>query len=135
MSLSDDVDLEVFVMSKDDLSGNTYRVFPSLIMRPSLSVIFSTLPFLALTILSYSLEILLLLLHSFSFLYTPSYSSMFLLMTSYSSSFSLFHLTLHHDRGGHQGGVHRSRPASTQRAQNESYTRRFREGERKDIIP
>jgi hypothetical protein len=97
MSLSDDVDLEVFVMSKDDLSGNTYKLFPSYIMIPSLSLFVSSL-FLALTIISNYLEILGLPFHSYSFLFTP-YSSIPLLMISSYNSFSLFHLVLRHDRG------------------------------------
>ena len=53
MSLSDDVDLEVFVMSKDDLSGDTYKLFPTHI-RP-LSLVPSFSPPSILTVLLYAL--------------------------------------------------------------------------------
>ena len=126
MSLSDDVDLEVFVMSKDDLSGTYidtylhiyiqihigYRHAPPFSSR-DLPMLFFCIPFY---------------LHH-SYFYSP-----FLLFLSL--HFITLHcsITTHYDRCWYQGSMHRSWITRIERAQNESYSRWFCEGEGKDIV-
>ena len=133
MSLSEDVDLEVFVMSKDDLSG----------MSHTLSLY---------RIVSYLKQYICV--HDGPVLSSPCFACSIFLNVNYrqfvrDSSIRPIPLSSTHlppplfsnithtpcvIRCGHQGGVHRSRSACSEGKTHESHARGFRQGERENAI-